>query len=115
MRRPLQSLTLNREHQLDPAEEVAFHPVGAGAVDFFVAAVVEVVAPAVLEKPSDDANARECSREIPGTPGRRQQMPRTMRSINTPALEASVQRRMISGSTRALSFAMMWPVSADAR
>src|SRR5437762_2692024 len=43
----------------------------------------------------------------PAKPGRRQQMPRTTRSMLTPAREASYNRSMISGSTSALSFIQM--------
>ncbi len=38
-------------------------------------------------------------------PGRRQHTPRTIRSIFTPALEASYSSAMISGSSRAFIFA----------
>ena len=36
----------------------------------------------------------------PGTPGRRQQMPRTIRSICTPACEARYSASITAGSTR---------------
>jgi hypothetical protein len=55
----------------------------------------------------------ECTRmfsETPGSPGRRQQMPRTIRSMCTPAIEARYRARMISGSTSALTLTMMCPV-----
>ena len=42
----------------------------------------------VLEEPADDALDPDVVRQ-PGTPGRRQQMPRTIRSIFTPAWTAS--------------------------
>ena len=45
----------------------------------------------------------------PGTPGRRQQMPRTIRSILTPAHEASYSALMIFSSTSELIFAMIRP------
>ena len=35
----------------------------------------------------------------PGTPGRRQQNPRTMRSIDTPARDASQSAAIIAGSS----------------
>ena len=38
------------------------------------------------------SSAPGCSRDRPGTPGRRQQMPRTIRSICTPACDAVVER-----------------------
>src|ERR1700693_5500317 len=45
--------------------------------------------------------------ETPGTPGRKQHSPRTMRSMFTPAREARYSAWMMVGSGRALSFAMM--------
>ena len=44
---------------------------------------------------------------IPGRPGRRQQIPRTIRSIGTPAWEASYRAEMMSGSTSAFILAMI--------
>src|SRR6476660_3317677 len=64
---------------------------------------------------------RECSRkrpssdrtrivsESPGTPGRRQQMPRTRRSIGVPAADAAYSSSMASGSTNAFIFITMRP------
>ena len=43
----------------------------------------------------------------PGTPGRRQQMPRTTRSTCTPAIEAAYSRSIICGSTSELSLAQI--------
>ena len=43
----------------------------------------------------------------PGTPGRRQQMPRTTKSIRTPHWLARYRASMIAGSTRAFSFTQM--------
>ena len=45
--------------------------------------------------------------ESPGTPGRRQQMPRTMRSISTPAWLAAYSSSISAGSTRLFILAMM--------
>ena len=45
----------------------------------------------------------------PGTPGRRQQMPRTIRSIWTPAWDAAYSSSMSSASTRLFIFRMMRP------
>ena len=45
--------------------------------------------------------------DTPGTPGRRQHTPRTMRSISTPAREARYSAWMMVGSVSALSLAMM--------
>ncbi len=42
--------------------------------------------------------------EIPSTPGRRQQIPRTLRSIRTPACEASYSAWMQRVSTSAFIF-----------
>ena len=43
----------------------------------------------------------------PGTPGRRQQNPRTIRSIGTPAFEASHRASIMSGSSSWFILAMM--------
>src|SRR6266550_517439 len=48
----------------------------------------------------------------PGIPGRRQQMPRTMRSISTPACDAAYNASIASTSTNAFIFAM---IRADRR
>src|SRR5712691_1358135 len=45
--------------------------------------------------------------DIPGTPGRRQQIPRTTRSMLTPACEALYNRSMMAGSTSELSLAQI--------
>ena len=45
--------------------------------------------------------------DSPGMPGRRQQMPRTIRSISTPALDASHSASMTSPSTRLFILATM--------
>ena len=45
--------------------------------------------------------------ETPGMPGRSAQMPRTIRSICTPAREARYSASMTCGSTSAFIFAMM--------
>ena len=45
--------------------------------------------------------------DSPGTPGRRQQMPRTTSSIDTPACEASYSASMISGSTSEFIFSQI--------
>src|SRR5690349_666219 len=44
----------DRERHLDAAHQVAFHPVGAGAVDLRLVVVGEPVHAAVLEEPPDD-------------------------------------------------------------
>ena len=45
--------------------------------------------------------------ETPGTPGRSAQMPRTIRSIFTPAIDARYSAWMICGSISAFILAMM--------
>src|ERR1700712_5462403 len=45
--------------------------------------------------------------ESPGSPGRRQQMPRTASSIETPACEASERASMMSGSTSEFIFSQI--------
>src|SRR5216684_7405773 len=44
----------DREAQLDAPEEIATHPVGAGQIEIFLAAVEEIEDARVLEKPSYD-------------------------------------------------------------
>lgn len=84
----LEAFVLDRKAGFDAMEEVSSHPVGAAEVDLFFAAIQEI-------------KIRLCSRkrptiertwifsETPVTPGRKAQTPRTMRSILTPAREAS--------------------------
>src|SRR5262249_10786565 len=50
---------LDRETHFDPAEEVALHPVGAGAEDLRIAVVVEVVDARVLQEASDHRTHRD--------------------------------------------------------
>ena len=69
---------------------------------------------------------RECSRNsptmlvtviwsvLPGTPGTKQQMPRTIRSTRTPAWEASASLSISSRSVTALVFRMIRPRSPRA-
>src|SRR3546814_3771481 len=45
--------------------------------------------------------------DMPSTPGRRQQMPRTTKSISTPASLASYSFSMIAGSTSEFIFAQI--------
>ena len=59
-------------------------------------------------------SARGCSRTCRGTPGRRQQMPRTIRSISVPARDASYSASIISASTRLFIFITMRPSGAFA-
>ena len=56
--------------------------------------------------------------EMPGIPGRRQQMPRMIRSICTPACEARYKRAIVCGSTSEFILAMIragLPASACTR
>ena len=46
--------SLDRERHLDAPEEVALHPVGAGAVELGLAAVAEVAHARMLEEAADD-------------------------------------------------------------
>ena len=52
----------HRHDRLDPAVEVAAHPVGAADVDLALAAVREHEDARVLEEAADDAAARGSSR-----------------------------------------------------
>ena len=45
----------------------------------------------------------------PGTPGLRQQMPRTKRLISVPALEAAINADITTGSFMELTFSQMRP------
>ena len=51
---------------------------------------------------------------LPGTPGTKQQMPRTIRSTRTPAWEASASLSISSRSVTALVFRMIRPRSPRA-
>ena len=56
--------------------------------------------------------------DTPLRPGRRQQIPRTLRRIFTPAFDAAYSARIMSSSTSAFIFARMrpgWPSSARRR
>ena len=62
------------------------HPIGA-ANKYLLDAVGEIKDSTVFEEATDDALTLIVS-ERPGTPGRNMQMPRTIRSIRTPACDA---------------------------
>ena len=47
--------------------------------------------------------------DSPGTPGRSEQAPRTIRSIFTPSPEAAYRARITDSSTSALTLTMMRP------
>ena len=80
-----------REHDLDAPEEIPFHPIGAGAEQLFVAAVVKVVDAAVLEKRPTIERTRMLS-ETPGMPGAEQHIPRTIRSTVDARVRGCVER-----------------------
>src|SRR5271167_2745958 len=50
-----QELVAQRHQNFDTLVEIARHPVGAADIDFFFAAIAEVVDPAVLQKTSHNA------------------------------------------------------------
>ncbi len=52
--------------------------------------------------------------ESPGTPGRRQQTPRTERSTRTPACEAAYRPSMTSGSVSPFTLMVIRPASPAA-
>ncbi len=58
----LQAFVQDREHDLDPAPEVARHPIGAGAKDFVLPAIFELKNPRVFEIAIDHGRAPGCSR-----------------------------------------------------
>jgi microcompartment protein CcmK/EutM len=99
----------DREGEFDAAEEVALHPVGAGQVDVFLATGVEVEDAVMFEEAPMIERTRMFS-DSPGTPGRSAQTPRTIRSIFTPACEASYRALMTSGSSSEFILAMMRPL-----
>ena len=78
---------LDGEENLDAAIEIARHQVRAAQIDLFRAAIPEVVNAAVLQESAHDAGDADVLADA-GDPGRRQQMPRTSRSIFTPACDA---------------------------
>ncbi len=47
---------LDRKGDFDPAKKISRHPIGAGEIDFGLPAIFEIIDPAVLEKPADDAD-----------------------------------------------------------
>ena len=90
----------DREEDLHAPVEITGHEVGTAKIHFLVSAVPEIIDPGVFEESPDyrgdpDILAR------PGIPGRRQQIPRTWRSIFTPACDARYRAAMQSGSTSA--------------
>jgi hypothetical protein len=88
--------------------DVARHQVGAADVDFLLPAVAEI-------------ETRLCSRKrptmlvtsmfslTPGTPGRRQQMPRTSNRCARPPATRGTAQRIILGSTSAFILKIRWP------
>src|SRR6185437_8506176 len=58
----LMHLTLDRKSDLDAAEEVALHPVGAGAKQLRLAPVLEIAHTRVLEEPAHDRADRDVFR-----------------------------------------------------
>ena len=99
------------QHGFDPPVEVARHEVGRAdeVLGRFGAGLAEAEDPRVLEVPADDRSHADGLRE-PGHPGRRQQMPRTIRSIaRAGAATPRRARRSCSGSTRRSSSSMIRP------
>jgi hypothetical protein len=74
------SRVFEREEKFHAAIKVAFHQIGRAQVDLFLTAVEKVEDAAVL--------VTRIFSLRPSTPGRRRHMPRTNRSIWTPAWEA---------------------------
>jgi hypothetical protein len=72
----------------DAAEEVALHPVRAGQIDVLGAVGVEVEDAVVLEEAADDRAHADVLRQALDARAQAQ-TPRTIRSMVTPACEAS--------------------------
>src|SRR5579871_4901160 len=104
---------LQRAEHLDAAVEVPRHHVGGGDIhsSFWARQALshtKAVDSAVLQEAADDRLTRMFSLS-PGRPGRRQQMPRTTSSTETPAREASYSASMTSGSTSEFIFIQIMP------
>ena len=63
--------------------------------------------PAVLEKPADDRAHADVLRKRRDTPGRSAHAPRTIRSIFTPACDASYSARITASSINAFILAVI--------
>ena len=107
----------HRPGDLDPAEHVAAHPVGARQVDRLV---VVAVAPAeigdarVLEEAADDRAHADAIGDA-SMPGGSMQAPRTIRSICAPAWPASTSASIRAWSVSALILTTMRAVSPGRR
>jgi hypothetical protein len=82
-----QEFVAQRHQHFHALVEIARHPVGAADINFFLASIAEIVNPAVFQESPYDAAHLDAVAQ-PRTPGRSEQMPRTIRSISTPACEA---------------------------
>ena len=81
-------LPFHREQQFHPVVQVPGHHVRTGQVQFLIAVVGKIVHPAVFQEPPDDGPDGDVFAD-PFDPGPQAQMPRTIRSIFTPAWDAS--------------------------
>ena len=79
----------DRREQLDARVEVARHQVGGADVDRAGRRRARRRRSASARGSARRSRRRGCSPTRPGTPGRRQQIPRMLRSTGTPACEAS--------------------------
>ena len=74
----------DREHQFNSPAEVAIHPVGAAEIDLIFTIVAEIENATVLKKSADYAANANVARDL-GEPGAEREIPRIIRSIETPA------------------------------
>ena len=85
---PLHFVVGDRRQDLYSTIEVSRHPVRAADIHLAVTAVLKIINPTVFESVPTMLRTRIFS-DIPGTPGRSVQIPRMIRSIWTPARDAS--------------------------
>jgi hypothetical protein len=97
------------EGEFDAFEEVALHPVGAGEIDVFLAAGVEVH-DAVMFKKAPDDRADAMFSDKPRSRRSKRTNATNIRSIITPACEASYRALMTSGSTSEFILATIRPL-----
>jgi hypothetical protein len=96
----------DRPGDLDAAEHVAAHPVGARQVQRLVVVAVapaEVQHARVLEEAPDDRAHADRS-VTPAMPGGSMQAPRTIRSMSAPAWPARISASISGTSVSALTF-----------
>ena len=79
-----QAWVVYREKEFNTPFEVAWHQISTAEPHFLRATVTEIIDAGMLQEAANDRGDVIVSLS-PGMPGRKQQMPRTCRSIFTPA------------------------------